>query len=363
MRIALDGHSLGSGASGNSRYILGLLEGLAQVTAQTDDEILLYVPANLLLRDDPPLRADSLPRADSPRRDDLLRPGLAGNGRQRLIPLRSRYAFLRLAWEFPRRLRDDKVDVAHFQYIGPMGGACPLVVAVHDVSFCLAPAILGWRTTWRMRLTTKRALRAAGVVLTPSEWSARMVTRFFPEAEKKIRVVPLGVSPDFSPTTGSNDSEIRAELGLPDEYFLYVGRRQLRKNVSGLVESYARALEQEPELPSLVLAGPSGENDCAWRAGIEENRLQDRVVVLDDVADTALPAIYRGAGLFLFPCRFEGFGLPVLEAMACGLPVVVANEGGLPELVGDAGTRVDPADPEAWAQTMVSLSERSKAGR
>ena len=220
-----------------------------------------------------------------------------------------------------------------------------------------------------MRLTTKRALRAARVVLTPSDWSAQMVARFFPEAEKRIRVVPLGVSANFSPTMDAevadteladagadSDSEIRAGLGLPDDYFLYVGRRQLRKNISGLVESYARALEQEPELPSLVLVGPSGETDRAWRAGLEENRLRGRVIVLDDVGDAALPAIYRGARIFLFPCRYEGFGLPVLEAMACGVPVIVADEGGLPELVGDAGTRADPTDPEAWAHAIVSLS-------
>ena len=355
MRIALDGHSLGSGASGNSRYVLGLLEGLAQVTAQTDDEILLYMPAE----------------HDSPRLE------LPTNERQRLIPLRSRSAISRLAWELPRRLRHDRADVAHFQYIGPLSSPCPLVVAVHDVSFCLAPGILGWRTTWRMRLTTKRALRAARVVLTPSAWSAQMVARFFPEAKERIRVVPLGVSANFSPTTDAEvadievadaevadaevadagaDPEIRAGLGLPDDYFLYVGRRQLRKNISGLVESYARALEQEPELPSLVLVGPSGENDRAWRARLAENRLQDRVVVLDDVGDAALPAIYRGARIFLFPCRYEGFGLPVLEAMACGVPVIVADEGGLPELVGHAGTRADPTDPEAWAHAIVSLS-------
>ncbi len=344
MRIALDGHSLGSGASGNSRYVLGLLEGLAQVTAQTDDEILLYVPAE----------------HDSPRLQ------LPTNERQRLIPLRSRSAISRLAWELPRRLRHDKADVAHFQYIGPLSSPCPLVVAVHDVSFCLAPGILGWRTTWRMSLTTKRALRAARVVLTQSEWSAQMVARFFPEAEKRIRVVPLGVSANFSPITDAEvadadaataaDPEIRAGLGLPDDYLLYVGRRQLRKNISGLVESYARALEQEPELPSLVLVGPGGENDRAWRAGLDENRSRGHVIVLDDVGDAALPAIYRGARIFLFPCRYEGFGLPVLEAMACGVPVIVADEGGLPELVGDAGTRADPTDPEAWADAIVSLS-------
>ena len=217
-----------------------------------------------------------------------------------------------------------------------------------------------------MSLTTKRALRAARVVLTQSEWSAQMVARFFPEAEKRIRVVPLGVSANFSPITDAEvadadaataaDPEIRAGLGLPDDYLLYVGRRQLRKNISGLVESYARALEQEPELPSLVLVGPGGENDRAWRAGLDENRSRGHVIVLDDVGDAALPAIYRGARIFLFPCRYEGFGLPVLEAMACGVPVIVADEGGLPELVGDAGTRADPTDPEAWAHAIVSLS-------
>jgi glycosyltransferase involved in cell wall biosynthesis len=208
-----------------------------------------------------------------------------------------------------------------------------------------------------MRLTTNRALRAANLVFTPSEWSTRMVTRFFPEATGKIRMVPLGITSDFSAVAAGDDRGIRERLGLPDEYLLYVGRRQLRKNLSGLAESYARALKREPGMPPLVLVGPGKDDDRAWRDSIQSHRLQGHVVVLDDVPDALLPAVYRHASLFLFPCRYEGFGLPVLEAMACGTPVIVADEGGLPELVGAAGTRVDPADAGSWATAMIALAQ------
>jgi glycosyltransferase involved in cell wall biosynthesis len=336
---------------------------MLEIADRSGDEILLYGPPEMAASSSAPTDSGTSAAGErAPASPASSWPGLSGqelpkSDLLRIIPLRSRGAIRRLAWELPRRLRQDGVDIAHFQYIGPLRSPCPLAVAVHDVSFCLAPGILGRKTTLRMRLTTNRALRAASIVLTPSEWSARMVARFFPETTSKIRMVPLGITDDFSAVVQRTDQEIRQRLGLPDEYFLYVGRRQLRKNLAVLVESYARAVKREPGTPPLVLVGPSRGDDRDWRTSIQKHALQGRVVVLDDVPDTSLHAIYRHASLFLFPCRYEGFGLPVLEAMACGTPVIVADEGGLPELVRDAGTLVDPTDPEAWSEAIASLSQ------
>lgn len=184
-----------------------------------------------------------------------------------------------------------------------------------------------------------------------------MVARFYPESEDKIRTVPLGVSTRFVYRDDpENDEKARAQYRVPEDYLLYVGRRQKRKNVMGLLDSYTRALVLEPDLPQLVIVGPGGEGTKDVLRRVARHPLRGRVLLLDDLPDVDLPAVYRGALGLLFPCRYEGFGLPVLEAMACGCPVIVSDEGGLPELVQDAGIKVEPADTQAWAQAMVTLT-------
>jgi glycosyltransferase involved in cell wall biosynthesis len=322
--------------------VLGLLEGFTQ--GEHRDELITYLPRGISVAAEGMF--SDLSRIESQ---------AVGASISRAT-LASRHPVSRLIWELPRRLARDEPDVAQFQYIGPLWSPCPVAIAVHDVSFCLDPGMLGWKTSSRMRLTTRTAIRRAKIVLTPSKWSAQMVTRFYPEAASKIRTVPLGVSAQFSAEAKAADEELRSRARLPASYFLYVGRRQRRKNVEGLLASYEKALSSEPDLPPLVLVGPSGEGgDVLARAGANE-ALRDRTLALHDMPDSCLPAIYRGARGLLFPCRYEGFGLPVLEAMACGCPVIVAAEGGLPELVQEAGIKVDPYDSSAWARAIVALN-------
>jgi glycosyltransferase involved in cell wall biosynthesis len=331
------------------------LEGLA---ASATDEVVVYAPECGEITD----RQGFLSWSEIESR--------FANGRLRRSILRSRSAFRRLGFEMPRLLSRDAIDIAQFQYIGPIRSPCPIAIAIHDVSFCLAPAILGWKTSSRLRLTTRSAVRRAKIVLTPSEWSTEMVVHFYPEAASKIRTIPLGVSPQFSARATTADEDIRARVRLPESYFLYVGRRQRRKNVNGLLTSYQKALTIEPDLPPLVLVGPSGEGNqaLAWARG--NDGLGGHTRTIDDLPDSCLPAIFRGARGLLFPCRYEGFGLPVLEAMACGCPVVVSDEGGLPALVQEAGIKVDPTDSSAWAHAIVALNgdtrrraEMAEAGR
>lgn len=339
MRLGLDGHTLGTGAGGNETYVRGLLEGLAALDG--GPQVVVYV-------------STAGPG-----------PGELGPGARRVL-LRSSGPLRRLAWEFPRRLFHDRVDVAHFQYVGPLVAPCPVVVSIHDPSFRLAPELLGWPMALRLRWSTALALRSAAAVLVPSRWTQRTLATFYPGAADRIRVVPLGRSEQFRGRASPADVGLRESVGLPGRYLLYVGRRQRRKNVEGLLEAYGRAVTLEPDLPPLALVGPSGPEDPrirrqAARAGGRD--LAGRVLLLSDVADEALPAVYRGAELFCYPARYEGFGLPVLEAMSCGVPVVAVDEGALPELVGEAGLLLPPEAPDEWAATLVELNRDTERCR
>ena len=142
---------------------------------------------------------------------------------------------------------------------------------------------------------------------------------------------------------------------MPDRYILFVGRRQRRKNLDRLLAAYRLAVKLEPRLPPLVLVGPNSPADDKIRRTLARWALRGRVLIRSGVSDTSLPAVYRGADLFCYPARYEGFGLPLLEAMSCGCPVIAADEGGLPELVGGSGILLPPAESRPWAETMVDV--------
>lgn len=337
MRIALDGHTLGTGAGGNETYVRGLLEGLAALGAGS--EVLVYVSPGA-----------------SPGNGTAA--GGAGFGKSiaaRPVALRSSGSVRRLVWELPRRLSRDRVDVAHFQYAAPLVAPCPVMVAIHDPSFWLAPELLGRSLAARLRASTWHAVRSAAAILVPSRWTETVLTSRYPGAADRIHVVPLGCSDRFRHQASPDDPHVRRGLGLPERYVLYVGRRQRRKNVTGLLESYREAVGRDPRLPPLVLVGPPGPEDERIRRRLARWGLDEGVLLLSDVDVEALPAVYRGADLFCYPARYEGFGLPVLEAMSCGTAVLVAQEGALPELVGEAGVLLAPEEERPWAAAMVEL--------
>jgi glycosyltransferase involved in cell wall biosynthesis len=189
--------------------------------------------------------------------------------------------------------------------------------------------------------------------------------------EEKIRVVHLGVHPRFRPVTDRGMLEgVRQRYHIPGEYILYVGTLQPRKNVVRLIEAFARvhcALEQgyngigpfdqtdTRRSLHLVLAGARGWQDQRMADAIVRLGLGPWVHLIGYVDEADLPALYSGARVFVLPSLWEGFGLPILEAMACGTPVVAANVSSLPEVVGDAGLLADPKDVGALARALMHV--------
>lgn len=252
----------------------------------------------------------------------------------------------------PRLARRSGADLWHsphlaFPYLSPL----PCVLTLFDLTpLEHAAELRGPRVRLGYRLYLRMALRRARHVLCPSQATRRALERRF-GLNGRISVTPLGVHTAFRPGVG------RPPQGLEPGYLLYVGTNRPHKNVGALVERY---LELEPG-PPLVLAGPT-EPRHPWSASIPDGR-HPRVVVLGEVPESALPGLYAHAGGFATLSLGEGFGLPVLEAMACGVPVAAADRGALPELVGEAGLLVDPHDPAACRQALRALRERPRPDR
>jgi glycosyltransferase involved in cell wall biosynthesis len=231
------------------------------------------------------------------------------------------------------------------------------VVTVHDIAPLLFPgrrwglSSLAWRLAWR-------GAQRACFLLTDSAFMASELSRWLKGT--RIQMIPLGVDPCFRPFQASERERARRRLALPEgPFLLHVGHTQPRKNLEGLLQALAILHRRGYRVP-LVQVG--GRPSAAQGALIAELGLGEAVRFWGRVDEETLVALYNLAAVLVFPSFYEGFGLPVLEAMACGTPVVAANAASLPEVVGDAGLLVDPHSPEALADAIARvLDDRALA--
>ena len=218
---------------------------------------------------------------------------------------------------------------------------------------------------------TRYNARSATQIIADSQATKRDLVEILAVRPEKIHVVYLGVEERFRPLQDAAQiAAVKAAYAIPGPYVLYVGTLQPRKNLVRLVQAFARVAQAldtgyegmtpysaaDPQRRlSLVLAGGKGWwYEDIFRT-VQELDLADRVIFTGYVKDDDLPALYSGAELFVLPSLYEGFGLPVLEAMACGAPVVASNVSSLPEIAGDAGLLANPTDPADLARAMIRV--------
>jgi len=252
-----------------------------------------------------------------------------------------------------RRLRD--IDVVHAPSVAvPPRGDAPLVVTAHDAAPLLFPETYPRRGRWFHERGLAAAATRADLVITVSYAAADELTAHTAIAADRIRVVPNGV--DLTVAGADDVARVRDAFGLDDRpYLLWVGSLEPRKNVGVLARAFAAWAASSAHDHRLVLAGPPGwvEDEAATLAPLQP--LGDRVRTIGRVDDGVLRGLYRGADLFLFPSRHEGFGLPALEAMAQGTAVVCADIPALREVAGDAARRLPVDDVGAWTDAIEEL--------
>jgi glycosyltransferase involved in cell wall biosynthesis len=221
------------------------------------------------------------------------------------------------------------------------------VLTVHDLSFLHYPDHFVPRLVQYLSRVVPRSVVRADRVLADSEATRSDLVRLMGVAPEKVTVLYSGVDSRFHPAPEPGERErLAAEYGIGSRpYVLSVGTVQPRKNYARLIRAFSRL----PGEIELLIGGGRG---WLYEEVLAEAERHQRVRMLGFVADADLPALYRGAALFAFPSLYEGFGLPVLEAMACGVPVVSSNVSSLPEVAGQAALLVDPHDEAAWVEAM-----------
>ncbi|GAB4408081.1 MAG: glycosyltransferase family 1 protein [Anaerolineae bacterium] len=262
---------------------------------------------------------------------------------------------------FPRACRKLKVNLAHVPYFGsPLAPPVPTVVTIHDVIPMVLPE---YRGGFLVRLYTSLVAAAAGqaqLILADSEASRQDILAKLRLPAERVRTVYLAPAPHFQPAeTWQQLVEIKQKYKLPENFVLYLGGYDVRKNVSALLHAYTWVSATLGDQYPLVLAGRLPETDTAFfpdpRRIARELGLEEAIIAPGWIAEEDKPLLYAAATVFVYPSRYEGFGLPVLEAMACGVPVVTTNAASIPELAGPAAFQLDPSDTKHMAAPIIRL--------
>jgi glycosyltransferase involved in cell wall biosynthesis len=328
LTVALDATPLLGHRTGIGRYVESLLDALAAA-----DELSLVAAAFTW------------------RGRDGLRPGAPESVRLagRRAPARGLQEFWARSEFPPAEWLTGRVDVLHAtNFVLPPLRRAGGVVTVHDLAYLHSPQLVG-AVSLRYRELVPRSLRRAALALTPTAAIAAELTEAYGLSADKVRVTPLGVAPAWGVTT-KPDAAWLAAHGLPPEYLLAVGTLEPRKGLDLLLSAYAAVRAEEPDVPPLVLVGPAG-----WGPELDLTGLPPDAVRLPGyLAEPELRPVVAGARLLAFPSRYEGFGLPPLEAMAAGVPVVASDLPAVREATGGLVRLVPPGAPDPLAEALLA---------
>ena len=330
MRVVLDARVASDHFPGIGRVAVELGRALAATNGEDGIEVAFLVPAGPASGRLGALPEPRIPCATSP------------------------FAFTQ-HWSVPRALRRAGADAYHsLYYLTPRTPGLPTLLSCMDLIPLVRPET---QPAWKRAIFTAcfadAASRAERLVAI-SESTRRDVCERFGVDPARIDVIPLAADDRFSPAPADAVAALRARLDLTAPFVLYVGSNKPHKNLVRLVEAFRIVAEARPDL-RLVVAGVWDPRYEEPRARARDLGLGQRVRFLGPVADADLPALYSAARVFAFPSLYEGFGLPVLEAMRCGAPVVTSATSSLPEVVGDAGITVDPNDAAAIADALARV--------
>lgn len=337
MRVAIDVSPAVHHRAGLGRYAQELTAAL--LDAPSEHEYVAFYHQRAGAQVDPPL--DRLPHLTTslsvkPWRMRALLGHLTGLAEDRLLP---------------------GIDLFHAtDHLLPRLNRVKTVFTLHDLIFRLYPETHKPLNRWFLTRAMPQFLRSANAVIAVSKNTKRDAVRFYDLDEAKIHVIYEGVNPRFCPAPAEDVARVRRTHGLPERFILSLGTFEPRKNLTVLLEAYQHLLDQGSEL-RLVIAGKKGWLYRGFFERLHDLGLEDQLVFPGFVPEADLPALYSAAEMFVFPSLYEGFGLPVLEAMACGTAVVSSNAASLPEVAGDAALMVDPHSVGDLVQAISTLSE------
>lgn len=335
MNIGINGLLMSGAKTGIGNYMHNLLKALAKV--DTTNSYKIFTAAQGETQD-----------------------SFASNQQQIAVNLPSTGSWARILWEqtmLPQQMKPHQIDIMHFaDYALPvLSKTRPWIISVHDLAYRIYPETFSRGKLWTKLALVKPSLHKAGKIITGSENTKQDIIKFYGISPERIAVTTYGVDLDrFYPLSGTEVQTGLERYGLEPGYILFIGTLEPRKNIISVIRAYHH-LRNNGCKQKLVIGGGTGWLYSDIFKLVEELKLVEEIIFTGYLPDEDLALLYNGAGVFVYPSLYEGFGLPPLEAMACGTPVVTSNVSSLPEVVGDAGLMVPPLESKAIAEAIGSV--------
>ncbi len=320
MKIVFDARVLGGRMHGISRYCLNLLQ---QLLAEDQGHEYLILTGH-------------------PQTPELFNPAVPVRWLRTRVPLYS----VQEQFLIPFQIREETFDLFHSPtYTIPLRSSSKGIMTIHDLIPLAFPEYFDFRHRLFFRFIVRRAISRCLKVFTVSEQSKKDILEFFQGPQERIVITPNGLDPRWGPKPLTPDFKER--YGLDPSYIVFVGNPKPHKNFSRVLSAFELLVKEDRYPGKLVSIGLEYRDLCS--------EIRDRVVIVPHCNDLDLGLFYSGADLLAAPSLYEGFGLPVLEAMTCSCPVLIGNKGALPEIAGDAGFQVNPYDIRAIKEGMKEI--------
>lgn len=341
MRIAIDGRTITRSKSGVGMYALRTVESLLRIDPQNEYHLFLV---------------EENERLTAPNLKKILIPDYDRMGRNRwwenvmLPPYLRKHAidlFFSPAYALTMYPRVQRV----FPFLAPLKSK--LIVTIHDVIGFVMPETFTWKMRLWLRVFASNAVRVAHHIIAISQTTKNDFVRFTGCAPEKVSIIHNSIDDRFCPIDDVRERQrVQKKYNLPDTFILYVGNIEPRKNLPVLGRAFSLLPESIQRQYPLVIAGGLGWKTEPILESLKQYHQRGNIIFTGYIEDEDLPTLYNLASLFVYPSLYEGFGYPVLEAMACGIPVITSNRASLPEVAGDAAVVVDPYDTQGISRGM-----------
>jgi glycosyltransferase involved in cell wall biosynthesis len=338
MRVGIDGYPLAEPRTGVGHYTLELARALALISPADDFELVSPAPFDPAVLNE--IKLAGLPNLHTanPKASSI-----RGHWWSIGLPL------------YARRARFDVFHGTNFDV--PLWRRRRSVVTIHDLSAILYPETHRARMVRRSRLRLPLVTRISDLIITPTESVKREVCRHLGVRADKVRAIPSAARRSFQSLPFPQTAAVRKRLGIEEEFLLFVGTLEPRKNLLTLLRAFARIVSRTDLSPQLVIAGGEGWLMDEMFDFIRQADLSGRLLFTGYLSDEDLRALYSSCKVFIYPSIYEGFGLPPLEALACGAPVIAGRIEALQETLGNAARLVEPLDVDALAGNILELMQ------
>lgn len=320
MRIGIDFHFAEKDGTSNCSYIRNLVESLVKI--DKDNEYYLYITdlnhSYYKYYDDKP------------------------NVKLRLI--KTKFSLLRVLFVIGYLSYKDRVDVLHVQYNAPLFYKCKLVVTIHDLAYYHFPQCFKTIERLRLKLLIPLNIKIANKIIAASESTKYDIQKTYNADISKITTVYYGISKKYFLQDKNISNKIVKKYGVNKDYILFLGRLDARKNITGLIQAFNIIKNEVKNDLQLVIVGKKDFKFNNIRETINNSPFKNDIIITDYVPDNEIPYFYSNALVFVYPSLYEGFGFPVLEAMACGCNVITTNISSLPEIANNNAILVEPND-------------------